>query len=138
VAGPDRSRVASTARKWAKTRDPVWAFCRDVFNEKPSTEVAQVEEGEDEDHPDALPRGAVIHTTRGDISVKLFPTECPRTVQNFATHARDGYYSGVLFHRVIKGFCIQTGDPLGNPPPPPSCSCWLSLLAMFLPLHRTP
>jgi hypothetical protein len=89
-----------------------------VFNEKPSTEVAQVEEGEDEDHPDALPRGAVIHTTRGDISVKLFPTECPRTVQNFATHARDGYYSGVLFHRVIKGFCIQTGDPLGNPPPP--------------------
>jgi len=88
---------------------------RDVFNEKPSTEVAQLEEGgEDDDHPDALPRGAVIHTTRGDISVKLFPGECPRTVENFATHAREGYYSGVLFHRVIKGFCIQTGDPLGR------------------------
>ena len=68
-----------------------------------------------EEHPDALPRGAVLHTTRGDISVKLFPDECPQTVENFATHARNGYYDHVIFHRVIKGFCIQTGDPLGMP-----------------------
>ncbi|KFM27726.1 Peptidylprolyl isomerase domain and WD repeat-containing protein 1 [Auxenochlorella protothecoides] len=44
----------------------------------------------------------------------LFPDECPRTVENFTTHARNGYYDGVLFHRVIKGFMLQTGDPLGD------------------------
>jgi peptidylprolyl isomerase domain and WD repeat-containing protein 1 len=40
--------------------------------------------------------------------------QCPRTVENFCTHARDGYYDNVIFHRVIKGFMIQTGDPLGD------------------------
>lgn len=87
--------------------------CRDVFNEKPTTELLQTEETE-EDNPEALPRGAVIHTSRGDISLKLFPAECPRTVENFTTHGRNGYYNNVIFHRVIKGFCIQTGDPLGE------------------------
>lgn len=60
-----------------------------------------------------LPRGAILHTTMGDIVVKLFPDECPRTVENFSTHARNGYYDGVIFHRVIQGFMIQTGDPDG-------------------------
>ncbi len=74
---------------------------------------------------EVLPRGAVIHTTKGDITLKLFPDECPKTVENFAMHARNGYYEGIIFHRVIKGFMLQTGDPLGAPcaPPPPSrCS----------------
>ena len=88
-------------------------LCRDVFNEKPSADLMEADGDLAEDNPDALPRGAVIHTTRGDISVKLFPDECPQTVENFATHARNGYYDHVIFHRVIKGFCIQTGDPLG-------------------------
>lgn len=61
-----------------------------------------------------LPHGARLHTTRGDITLRLFPDECPRTVENFTTHARNGYYDGVLVHRVIKGFMIQTGDPLGK------------------------
>ena len=86
---------------------------RDVFNEKPTSELLQLEDAE-EDNPNALPRGAIIHTTRGDISLKLFPDECPRTVENYAVHSRNGYYDGVIFHRVIKGFCIQTGDPLGE------------------------
>lgn len=43
-----------------------------------------------------------------------FPEECPRTVENFVTHARNGYYNGIVFHRVIKGFMVQTGDPLGD------------------------
>ena len=46
--------------------------------------------------------------------MRLFPEECPKTVENFATHAANGYYDGVLFHRVIKDFMIQTGDPLGD------------------------
>ncbi|KAL8455329.1 hypothetical protein Emag_000811 [Eimeria magna] len=57
---------------------------------------------------------ATLHTTFGDIKVKLFAAECPKTVENFTVHARSGYYDNLLFHRVIKGFMIQTGDPNGD------------------------
>jgi len=50
----------------------------------------------------------------GDIHLQLFTRECPRTVENFVTHAKNGFYNGITFHRVIKGFMIQTGDPLGD------------------------
>ena len=70
--------------------------------------------GTDAGQGSILPRGAVIHTTKGDITIKLFPDECPRTITNFTTHAKNGYYEGILFHRVIKGFMLQTGDPLGR------------------------
>ena len=50
----------------------------------------------------------------GDIHMRLYPEECPKTVENFTTHCRNGYYDNLLFHRVIKGFMIQTGDPLGD------------------------
>jgi peptidylprolyl isomerase domain and WD repeat-containing protein 1 len=46
---------------------------------------------------------ATLHTTVGDICIKLFPEECPRTVENFTTHIRNGYYNNIIFHRVIKG-----------------------------------
>merc|ERR1712216_886162 len=61
-----------------------------------------------------LPREACINTSYGEIRLRLFPDECPKTVENFATHAGNGYYDGVIFHRVIKDFMIQTGDPLGD------------------------
>ena len=61
-----------------------------------------------------LYENAVIHTSLGDIHLKLFPNECPKTVENFCVHARNGYYNGHIFHRVIKAFMIQTGDPLGE------------------------
>ena len=61
-----------------------------------------------------LPRMACVNTSYGEIHLKLFPEECPKTVENFTTHARNGYYNGVIFHRVIKGFMLQTGDPLGD------------------------
>ena len=88
---------------------------RDVFNERPVGEAAAAAAaalpmGSLLD----LPRGAIIHTTYGDIWVKLFPDECPRTVENFSTHSKNGYYDGVIFHRVIKNFMLQTGDPLGD------------------------
>ena len=57
---------------------------------------------------------ATIHTTMGDIKVKLFPKEAPKTVENFVTHAKNGYYNGIIFHRVIKDFMIQGGDPTGT------------------------
>jgi len=56
---------------------------------------------------------AVIHTNMGDITVRFFPEEAPMAVENFTTHARNGYYDGVIFHRVIPGFMIQGGCPYG-------------------------
>lgn len=53
-------------------------------------------------------------TSKGDITIKLFPDLAPLAVENFLTHAKNGYYKGVSFHRVIKGFMIQGGDPEGT------------------------
>lgn len=57
---------------------------------------------------------AVIKTTMGNITVQLFSEKAPKTVENFVTHAKDGYYNGIIFHRVIKDFMIQGGDPTGT------------------------
>ncbi len=57
---------------------------------------------------------AVMHTNMGDIKIKLFPQYAPKTVENFVTHAKNGYYNGIIFHRVIKDFMIQGGDPNGT------------------------
>jgi hypothetical protein len=59
-------------------------------------------------------RYAILNTTMGVISIELFVKEAPKTVENFVTHSKNGYYNGVLFHRVIKGFMIQGGDPKGD------------------------
>jgi peptidylprolyl isomerase len=55
-----------------------------------------------------------LQTNRGTIVLKLFPKAAPLAVENFVTHAKNGYYNGVIFHRVIKGFMIQGGDPTGT------------------------
>jgi len=55
-----------------------------------------------------------IQTTLGDIEVELYPDKAPKTVENFVKLARDGFYNGIIFHRVIPGFMIQTGDPTGT------------------------
>jgi len=57
---------------------------------------------------------AVIHTNMGDVTVRFFPEEAPMAVENFTTHARNGYYDGLIFHRVIPGFMIQGGCPDGT------------------------
>ncbi|ODJ53573.1 peptidylprolyl isomerase [Brochothrix thermosphacta] len=57
---------------------------------------------------------ATIETTEGTVKIKLFPKEAPKAVENFVTHAKDGYYDGLLFHRVIDNFMIQSGDPKGD------------------------
>ncbi len=56
----------------------------------------------------------VMHTTMGDIKIKLFPELAPKAVENFLTHAEEGYYDGIIFHRVIEDFMIQGGDPTGT------------------------
>ena len=67
-----------------------------------STEVAQNE------------AEVIMHTSKGDITIKLFQKYAPLAVENFLTHAKKGYYDGLLFHRVISDFMIQSGDPKGN------------------------
>ncbi|MEG0019225.1 MAG: peptidylprolyl isomerase [Oscillospiraceae bacterium] len=57
---------------------------------------------------------ANIKTNMGDIKVVLYPTLAPLAVENFTTHAKNGYYNGLTFHRVIPGFMIQGGDPVGD------------------------
>lgn len=57
---------------------------------------------------------AVLHTNYGDISLRFFPEYAPKAVENFITHAKEGYYDGVTFHRVINDFVIQGGDPEGT------------------------
>ena len=59
-------------------------------------------------------RTAVIRTNHGTIRFELLEEEAPKTTENFITLAERGYYDGVIFHRVIKNFMIQGGDPLGE------------------------
>ena len=53
-------------------------------------------------------------TNKGNIKIKLFPEQAPKAVENFLTHAENGYYDGLIFHRVINDFMIQGGDPNGT------------------------
>jgi len=57
---------------------------------------------------------AMMHTSEGDIVMRFFPTEAPIAVENFLTHAWNGFYNGIIFHRVIPNFMVQTGCPLGT------------------------
>lgn len=89
---------------------------RDVFNERPtreeqSTAVQVVEK------PRASATTATIHTTKGDIFLKLYPDIAPKTVENFVTHIKNGYYNRIIFHRVIKKFVSL------------QCQFWLSEMA---------
>ena len=84
---------------------------RDVFNEKPTHEdkAAILEEPT----TPKLFETATIHTDQGDIVCKLFARECPKTIENFCGLAKNNYFNGCIFHRVIKQFMVQTGDPTG-------------------------
>ncbi|CED84173.1 peptidyl-prolyl cis-trans isomerase [Phaffia rhodozyma] len=87
---------------------------RDVFNERPTREEQSVAMAQPVKIGGQLGTSAVIHTTKGDIHFKLFPDQAPKAVENFCTHAKEGYYNGIIFHRIIKKFMLQSGDPLGD------------------------
>lgn len=84
---------------------------RDVFNEKPLKDIhkmaAQVKDK-------GVGHTVIMHTTMGDLTFTLHTEECPKTVENFTTHAKNGYYDGTIFHRIIPEFMIQGGDPQGD------------------------
>ncbi len=57
---------------------------------------------------------AIMHTEKGDIQIELFAQQAPKTVNNFVFLAREGFYNGTTFHRVIRDFMAQGGDPTGS------------------------
>jgi len=76
------------------------------YKESAERQMAMPEEGEEI---------AIMHIRNfGEIKIRFFPEVAPKAVENFVTHARNGYYDGLTFHRVIEEFMIQGGDPLGN------------------------
>ncbi|KAF2792720.1 peptidyl-prolyl cis-trans isomerase-like protein [Melanomma pulvis-pyrius CBS 109.77] len=84
---------------------------RDIQNEKPRNINTKAKE---ETKEAASGTAATIHTTHGDITIRLFPEAAPKAVENFVTHSKNGYYNNIIFHRVIRKFMIQTGDPMGD------------------------
>lgn len=87
-----------------------------VIEEHPPSieEVEQIEYPQfiNDEQPDE--RIVKMVTNRGAITMRLFPRYAPLAVENFLTHSENGYYDGVIFHRVIEGFVIQAGDPTGT------------------------
>lgn len=89
---------------------------------KKEPEIAQQTEESEEiiydttqfDPPQPGEEIAVMTTNKGVIKMRLFPEYAPKAVENFATHAKNGYYDGLTFHRVINDFMIQGGDPEGT------------------------
>lgn len=84
---------------------------RDIFNEKTGKDETNAKEFQLAEN---LPNKGIIYTSLGEIHFILHPQECPKTVENFVTHSKNGYFNGVIFHRVIKSFMVQTGDPDGD------------------------
>ncbi|KAI5302699.1 hypothetical protein KEM56_000442 [Ascosphaera pollenicola] len=87
---------------------------RDVQNERPRQADTDVLKKGKAAVDEPKGSGAVLHTSLGDIQLRLFPDVAPKTVENFVTHSRNGFYNGTIFHRVIRKFMIQGGDPLGD------------------------
>jgi peptidylprolyl isomerase domain and WD repeat-containing protein 1 len=99
-----------------KDTEKVEEVSRDIWNEAPTAQdqlLATDGNATGGASQTGVAASAVLRTSMGDIHIKLFP-DVPKTLENFCGHARGGYYDNVVFHRVIQGFMIQTGDPLGD------------------------
>lgn len=89
-------------------------------NSTSSTVTNKEEQMNEKQAPDTLPaservgKKARFETSEGSFTIDLFGDKAPKTVSNFITLAKDGFYNGLIFHRVISGFMIQGGDPQGN------------------------
>lgn len=94
--------------------DSVSKSDRDIHNEKPVNIIAKKQAEEKAARESRMASAATIHTTMGDIFIRMYPQHAPKAVENFTIHARNDYYNGIIFHRVIRKFMIQTGDPLGD------------------------
>lgn len=89
---------------WKRLDFWVYVACLVAIVAYPFTPMAQ----------NAMKENAVIQTSMGDIEIELYPKDAPNTVKNFEKLAKSNFYDNLLWHRVIKGFVIQTGDPNGD------------------------
>ncbi|MBO0958902.1 peptidylprolyl isomerase [Neobacillus sp. MM2021_6] len=96
-----RSKSKTTAPKTEQKKEGEQQVTNAVYPQL-STEVSENE------------KLVEMETSMGTIKIKLFPEYAPKAVENFVKHSEEGYYDGLLFHRVIKDFMIQGGDPNGN------------------------
>lgn len=88
---------------------------RDIYNERPTAdERAVAVAAAPVVRQKVMGRNATIHTDMGDITLELFTSLTPKTIENFCGLARNGYYENTIIHRVIPKFMIQMGDPLGD------------------------
>ena len=100
--------------------DEQTVLARDILNEQPDAsdvlDASHLGRSGNDNSSSQLTTAtqAILRTTHGDITIKLFAKETPRTIENFIGHAQSGYYDNVIFHRIIKSFMLQTGDPLGD------------------------
>ena len=93
------------------------AACKDedeTPKNQPTDVYADKEYGFQQEMPAVGDTVAIMHTSMGDICIRLFPEAAPKAVENFTTHAKNGYYNGLTFHRIIEDFMIQGGDPKGD------------------------
>ncbi|KAH8739847.1 cyclophilin like peptidyl-prolyl cis-trans isomerase fused to WD40 repeats at the N-terminus [Cryptosporidium ryanae] len=92
---------------------------RDIFNEIPSREEdierqRLINMDNKKQISKRIAKSVILHTTKGDITLELFGSIAPKACENFSVHCFNKYYDNCIFHRVIKGFMIQSGDPTGD------------------------
>ncbi len=108
---------ADTETDYPETNDP---FIEDLYSEQKNNQSSESDQPSmDQPTSDvdaAQVESVVLKTTKGDITVELFYDKSPKTVENFIKLASEGFYDGTRFHRVIKDFMIQGGDPLSKDP----------------------
>lgn len=103
---PDSPDKTETSEPTAKVSESTPGPGYEIHKATSSVQDASTEAGE---------TLATLHVKDyGDITVKFFPNEAPKAVENFITHAKEGYYDGTIFHRVMDDFMIQGGDPAGD------------------------
>lgn len=105
------------------SKTPTDAPSGDNKNQEEIPENTDTSETDSEENSDGFSQTAdpkkgdtvvTIETNKGDIKIRMFADLVPKTVENFVTHAENGYYDGIIFHRVIDGFMVQGGDPTGT------------------------
>jgi peptidylprolyl isomerase domain and WD repeat-containing protein 1 len=110
-----RQRFFLFTRREPADADGPGAQGRDAQNEPPSArDMAVAQAVRLQAQRARMGSSAVLHTTKGDIGLQLFPDATPLAVENFCELSRRGYFDGTTFHRVIKSFMIQGGDPKGD------------------------